>query len=92
MTQAAFAQSVQKGEVVCLPRALIIEAEKLLAEVRPLDRNSLTLDVLSYYRQELVLMIKSFPKDSYHKNILAELKTRCLAFIISIEKRQTHHL
>lgn len=91
MTHVAIAQTVQTAEVIYLPHALIAEAEKLLLEIRPLDRVSLGLALSSIYHQELDWLIKHIPKGFNTRHVLPELMSRRLAFACSIERMQTHH-
>ena len=89
MAHVAVAQPRQEAEVIYFPRTQIAEAEKLLLEVRALERRRLGLAMMSIYHQELVWLIKNFPKDFYYRHVLAELKSYSLAFAISIEKYQS---
>jgi hypothetical protein len=89
MTQVAIAPTAQTAEVFYLPHALIAEAEELLLEIRPLDRNSLGLALVSIYHQELDWLIQHIPKSFYTRHVLPELKSRRLACAITIERMQT---
>jgi hypothetical protein len=89
MTQVAKIDVAQIAEVTYLPQALIQEAEKLLIEIRRLDRTSLSLDMLSIYHQELDWLIKNFPQSFNARHVMSELLPRRLAFACRIEYLQT---
>lgn len=90
MTQLAIMSEVLSAEVLYLPKTLATEAEKLLFEIRPLDRQVLSLEALRLYHQKLEYLVRELSKvKSFGRQVLPELKSRRLAFAISIERKQT---
>lgn len=89
MTHVAIVQTVQTAEVLYLPHALVAEAEKLLLEIRLLDRVSIDLDMVSAYYQKLDWLIGELPKSFHPQHVLPELKSQRLAFACRIEYLQT---
>lgn len=89
MPQATRIESASSAEVYFLPQAHLAKATALLVEIQKINRHTLGLSVLSIYHQELKQAVKDFPKQVHGQHILPELKSRCLAFACSIERRQT---
>jgi hypothetical protein len=89
MTQVAIMPEVLSAEVSYPQQTLATEAEMLLCEIRPLDRQDLSLETLRLYYQRLEYLVQELSKvKSFGRQVLPELRSRLHGFGITIQNRQ----
>jgi hypothetical protein len=90
MTQLVNQSGDNWAEIHCLRTVVLSAAQKLLNEVKQIDRQKISLDELSILRQELDYMIRQQAVWLQYSFIWPELKSYRLALTLQIEFRQNY--